>query len=114
MRIIRLPALPAVVLVKGPGIRAVAIPDSLPPHEVLELASLVLSTTEYEEVRHAIKSAPLVPPHHQGRWPGENWTLNRELRHSPVSIMSDNGLTTEQIAADDTMTQQRGHWGTGR
>ena len=55
MRIIRMSALPAVVLVKGPGVCAVAIPDSLPSHEVLELASLVLSTTEYEEVRHAVK-----------------------------------------------------------
>lgn len=55
MRIIRMSDLPAVVLVKGPGVCAVAIPDGLPSHEVLELASLVLSTTEYEEVRDAIK-----------------------------------------------------------
>lgn len=55
MRIIRLSAaLPAVVLVKGPGVCAVAIPDNLPSHEVLELASLMLSPTEYEEVRHAV------------------------------------------------------------
>lgn len=71
MRIIRVSALPAVVLVKGPGICAVAIPDNLPAHEVLELASLVLSTTEYEEVRHAVRPAPLAPPQHQGRWRGE-------------------------------------------
>jgi hypothetical protein len=54
MRVIRLPALPAVVLVKGPGVCAVAIPDNLPRDEVLELASLVLSTSEYEEVRDAV------------------------------------------------------------
>lgn len=55
MRVIRLPALPAVVLVKGPGVCAVAIPDNLPSDEVLELASLVLTTTEYEEVREAVE-----------------------------------------------------------
>jgi hypothetical protein len=70
MRIIRVPALPAVVRVKGPGICAVAIPDNLSSHEVLELACLVLSPTEYEEVRHAVvRPAPPVPPHHQGRRP---------------------------------------------
>ena len=55
MRIIRSSGLPAVVLVKGRGVRAVAIPRSLPSHEVLELASLVLSTGEYEELRHAVQ-----------------------------------------------------------
>jgi hypothetical protein len=55
MRIIRSPALPAVVLVRGPGVCAVVIPDSLPSHEILELASLVLSTTEYEEFQHAVE-----------------------------------------------------------
>lgn len=55
MRVIRLPALPAVVRVKGPGVCAVAIPDDLPSDEVLELASLVLTTTEYEEVREAVQ-----------------------------------------------------------
>lgn len=71
MRIIRVPALPAVVLVKGPGICAVAIPNNLPSHEVLELASLVLSPTEYEEVRDAVRPAPPVPPHYQG---GRPWS----------------------------------------
>jgi hypothetical protein len=70
MRIIRVPALPAVVLVKRRGICAVAIPDNLPSHEVLELASLVLSPTEYEEVRHAVVTpAPPAPAQHQGRRP---------------------------------------------
>jgi len=54
MRIVRSPALPAVVRVKGRGVCAVAIPDTLPAHEVLELASLVLSTPEYEEFRNAV------------------------------------------------------------
>lgn len=55
MLVIRLPALPAVVRVKGPGVCAVAIPDNLPSDEILELASLVLSTREYEEVRDAVR-----------------------------------------------------------
>jgi len=55
MLVIRLPALPAVVRVKGPGVCAVAIPDSLPADEVLELASLVLSTREYEEIRDTVR-----------------------------------------------------------
>ena len=54
MRVIRSTALPAVVLVKGPGVCAIAIPDNLPRHEILELASLVLTTSEYEEVRDAV------------------------------------------------------------
>ena len=57
MRIIRSPDLPAVVLVKGRGVLAVAIPESLPSHEVLELASLMLSTSEYEEFRCAVEPA---------------------------------------------------------
>jgi hypothetical protein len=55
MRIIRSPVLPAVVLVKGRGIVTVAIPERLSSGEVLELASLVLSTSEYEEFRHAVE-----------------------------------------------------------
>jgi hypothetical protein len=55
MGIIRMSDLPAVVPVKGPAVCAVAIPEGLPSHDVLELASLVLSTPEYEEVRDAIK-----------------------------------------------------------
>ena len=53
MRIIRLSDLSAVVLVKGRGVLAVAIPERLSSDEVLELASLVLSTSEYEEFLHA-------------------------------------------------------------
>ena len=57
MRIIRSSGLPAVVLVKGRGVRALAIPRNLPSHEVLELASLMLSPSEYEELRHAVQPA---------------------------------------------------------
>lgn len=57
MRIIRSSGLPAVVRVKGRGVVSVAIPESLPSHEVMELASLVLSTSEYEELRHAVDPA---------------------------------------------------------
>lgn len=55
MRIIRSSGLPAVVLVRGRGVRTLAIPRSLPSHEVLEMASLVLSTSEYEELWHAVE-----------------------------------------------------------
>ena len=55
MRIIRSSDLPAVVLVKGRGIFAVAIPERLSSGEVLELARLVLSTGEYEEFRNAVE-----------------------------------------------------------
>ena len=55
MRIIRSSYLPAVVLVKRRGVRTLAIPESLTSHQVLELASLVLSTSEYEELRHAVE-----------------------------------------------------------
>jgi hypothetical protein len=55
MRIIRSPDLPAVVRVKGRGVLAVAIPARLASHEVLELASLVLSPSEYKELWHAME-----------------------------------------------------------
>jgi len=57
MRIIRSSDLPAVVLVRARGLRTLAIPERLPSREVLELASLMLSTSEYEELRHAVESA---------------------------------------------------------
>ena len=57
MRITRSPDLPAVVLVKSRGVRALANPEGLSSHEVLELASLVLSASEYEELWHAVEPA---------------------------------------------------------
>jgi hypothetical protein len=54
MRIIRLSDLSALVLVKGRGVFTVAIPERLTSDEVLELASLVLSTSEYEEFLHSV------------------------------------------------------------
>jgi len=57
MRIIRSSDVPAVVLVKDREACTLAIPESLPSHEVLELASLMLSTSEYEELRHAVQPA---------------------------------------------------------
>jgi hypothetical protein len=54
MWIIRSSGLRAVVLVKGRGFFSVAIPERLSSGEVLELASLVLSTSEYEEFRDAV------------------------------------------------------------
>ena len=56
MQIIRSSDLPAVVLVKGRGRRLVAVPESLSPDEVAELASLVLSGSEYEEFRRAVEA----------------------------------------------------------
>ncbi len=55
MWIIRSSDLRAVVLVKGRGVFRVVIPERLPHNEVLELASLVLSTSEYEEFRCAVE-----------------------------------------------------------
>jgi hypothetical protein len=55
MRIIRSSEVPAVVLVKAREECTLAIPESLPSREVLELASLMLSTSEYEELRHAVQ-----------------------------------------------------------
>lgn len=55
MRIIRSSGLPAVVLVKVRGIRTLVIPQILSSHEVLEMASLVLSTSEYEELWRAVQ-----------------------------------------------------------
>jgi hypothetical protein len=57
MRITRSPDLPAVVLVKSHGVGTLVIPEGLSPHEVLELASLVLSASEYEELWHAVEPA---------------------------------------------------------
>jgi hypothetical protein len=58
MRIIRSSDLPAVVLVKGHGVRTLAIPERLSSDEVLELASLVLSTSEYQELRRRVGRRP--------------------------------------------------------
>jgi hypothetical protein len=57
MRIIRSSGLRAVIRVRDRGMVAVAFPESLPAHEVLELASLVLSTSEYEEFLDAVEPA---------------------------------------------------------
>lgn len=62
MRVIRSSALPAVVLVKGAGVCAVVIPENLPRDEILELASLVLSVREYEEVRDAVAPGAVRAP----------------------------------------------------
>lgn len=66
MRIIRSSDLPAVVLVKGRGVRALAIPENLPTSEVLELARLVLSASEYEELWHAVQSSARLDPPRAG------------------------------------------------
>lgn len=42
----------------------VAIPYKLPGRHVLDLASLVLSDTEYEQLRSAIEPAPDTAPGH--------------------------------------------------
>jgi hypothetical protein len=72
MRIIRSSDLPAVVLVKGRGVRALAIPENLPTSEVLELARLVLSASEYEELWHAVQSSARLDPPRAGP-PWQAW-----------------------------------------
>ena len=57
MRIIRSSGLRAVVRVRDRGMVTVAFPASVPSREVLELASLVLSTSEYEEFLDAVEPA---------------------------------------------------------
>ena len=54
MRIIRWSGLPAVVLVKGRGVCAVAVPETVASREVLEMARLVLSPSEYREFQHEV------------------------------------------------------------
>jgi len=56
MRVIRQSVLPAVIKVNGRGVNAVAIPEGLPVEEILELASLVLTSGEYQQVRHEMKA----------------------------------------------------------
>lgn len=62
MRIHHWHGLPAVVRVQTRSDVIVAIPDRLPGHHVLDLASLVLTAGEYEELRNAIESAPDAGP----------------------------------------------------
>jgi hypothetical protein len=57
MRIVRWSGLRAVVKVKSRGDVTVAIPSGVPSSEVLDLASLVLSGGEYQELCHAMGSA---------------------------------------------------------
>ena len=54
--------LPAVVRVKTRTDVIVAIPDRLPGRRVLDLASLVLTDREYEELRSSIEPAPEPSP----------------------------------------------------
>jgi hypothetical protein len=57
MRIVRWSGLRAVVKVKSRGDVTVAIPRGVPSSEVLDLASLVLSGGEYQELCHVMGSA---------------------------------------------------------
>lgn len=80
MRIIRSHELPAVVLVKGRGVSAVGIPASLPSREVLELASLILSGNEYEELQRAVGSAD-----DDAHRPGRGTAMPPEFRRLPAA-----------------------------
>jgi hypothetical protein len=53
---------PAVVRVQTRTDVIVAVPDRLPDHHVLDLASLVLTHREYEELRSAIEPTPDTGP----------------------------------------------------
>jgi hypothetical protein len=55
MRVIRWSGLSAVIRVKGRGVSAVAVPENLASREVLELASLVLSPSEFRELQHEVR-----------------------------------------------------------
>ena len=56
-KVVRWSDLPAVVRVETRADVIVAIPRGLPRHEVLDLASLVLTHREYQELRHRIQPA---------------------------------------------------------
>jgi hypothetical protein len=56
-RVVRWSGFPAVVRVKTDADVIVAIPRELPRHEVLDLASLVLTGREYQELRYRIPPA---------------------------------------------------------
>jgi len=56
-RVVPWSGLPAVVRVKTRADVIVAIPRGVPRHEVLDLASLVLTRREYHELRHRIQQA---------------------------------------------------------
>lgn len=56
---------PAVVRVETRTDVIVAVPASLPRHHVLDLASLVLTNHEYEELRSTIQPAPDTGPRSQ-------------------------------------------------
>ena len=62
MRIHRWHGPPAVVRVQTRTDVIVAIPARLPGHHVLDLASLVLTDREYEELRNAIEPTPRSRP----------------------------------------------------
>lgn len=64
MHIIRSPDLPAVVLIRGrqgQGVLAIGIPARLAPHEVLELASLIMSPGEYDRLWRAMEPSAEEP-----------------------------------------------------
>jgi hypothetical protein len=64
MHIIRSPDLPAVVLIRGRSgqeVVAVAVPARLAPHEVLELASLIMSPGEYDRLWRAMEPSAEEP-----------------------------------------------------
>ena len=65
-RVVRWSGPPAVVRVKTRADLIVAIPSKLPRREVLDLASLVLSGREYQELRHKIEPAPGSAPERTG------------------------------------------------
>jgi hypothetical protein len=55
MQVVKWDGAEAVVRVETRTDVIVAIPDALPPHEVLDLAGLVLSGREYHELRRRIQ-----------------------------------------------------------
>ncbi|GGS95379.1 hypothetical protein GCM10010156_62040 [Planobispora rosea] len=58
MRIVRWPGPPVVVKVKTRGVLTVAVSPALTDREILDLASLVLSGSEYQGFRREIGHTP--------------------------------------------------------
>jgi hypothetical protein len=66
-RVVRWSGPPAVVRVKTRADLIVAIPSALPRHEVLDLARLVLSGREYQQLRREIEHGPGTSPRQDHR-----------------------------------------------
>jgi hypothetical protein len=82
MRVVRMTDLPVVIRVETPREVVVALPRTEHPHEeVLTLASLVLSSAEFEELQRNLAQSPATRPGDTDRARGAG-----EARRSPAVI----------------------------